>query len=499
MPKLKNIFFNLLIIAFLVCFVLAIRFKPITQAFELDYDEGLNLIKALLYSQGFSLYTEIWSDQPPLFTVLLSLWLSLFGQSVVAARLLVLIFSALLMWCFYQIIRRELGIIPALVATVFLLTSWLFIRISISVMIGIPSISLAMLSIYLITLYKQHDQKRFLILSGISLAISLQTKLFTIFLIPLILFYITDFKFNLVQENKHKRLLFNTFVFWLTPLLLLYTVILCAFQQFYNYKQIFQSHLNQPTELGLANFNNLNFILDMISQDYDYIFLSSIGILAIFWKKKINGLFPLTWLGTAILILFNYKPIWYHHYPLLAIPICWLAAYGVALLIDCFSQSWNRNLKLWNIKKLIFPSLVVGLLVVLIIATPPNTKGTPAKNLELMQLVLKHKSSTQWLFTDRPIYAFYAGLRVPPEIAVISYKRLNSGSLTTKDILAVLQNYRPEQIVLARWNSIIKGDNKIMDYIHENYSRTYINKEGTEEHYILSINNKNSKKLKLRN
>jgi 4-amino-4-deoxy-L-arabinose transferase-like glycosyltransferase len=496
MPKLKNIFFNLLIIALLVCFVLAIRFKPITQAFELDYDEGLNLIKALLYSQGFSLYTEIWSDQPPLFTVLLSLWLSLFGQSVVAARLLVLIFSALLMWCFYQIIRHELGIIPALVATVFLLTSWLFIRISISVMIGIPSISLAMLSIYLITLYKQHYQKRFLILSGISLALSLQTKLFTIFLIPLILFYINDFRFSLVNENKQKKLLFNSLVFWLTPLLLIYTVLLYLFKQFYNYDQIFQSHLNQPTEIGLANFNNFNFILDMISQDYDYIFLSIIGILAIFWKKQINGLFPLAWLGTAILILFNYKPIWYHHYPLLAIPICWLAAYGVALLIDCFSQSWNRNFKLWNIKKLIFPSLVVGLFLVLIIATPPNTKGTPAKNLELMQLVLKHKNSTQWLFTDRPIYAFYAGLPVPPEIAVISYKRLNSGSLTTKDILAILQNYRPEQIVLARWNSIIKGDSKIMDYINENYSRTYINKEGTEEHYILTINNKN---VKLRN
>jgi hypothetical protein len=129
------------------------------------------------------------------------------------------------------------------------------------------------------------------------------------------------------------------------------------------------------------------------------------------------------------------------------------------------------------------------LLIVLVVATPPNPKGRPPKNLEVMQLVLKYKGSTQWVFTDRPIYAFYAGLRVPPEMAVMSYKRLNSGDLTLEELLAVLQNYRPEQIILDRWTGQIKSDSQLTAYINKNYSKTYTDENGITEHYILSALN----------
>jgi hypothetical protein len=119
------------------------------------------------------------------------------------------------------------------------------------------------------------------------------------------------------------------------------------------------------------------------------------------------------------------------------------------------------------------------------IAIPAKPKGKPPKNIEVMNLVVKYKNSTQWLFTDRPIYAFYAGLPVPPEIAVISEKRFSSGNLTNDDLLTILQKYRPEQIVFARWTEKFKSDEKISAYIKENYSKTYENEKGTVEHYVL--------------
>jgi hypothetical protein len=102
-----------------------------------------------------------------------------------------------------------------------------------------------------------------------------------------------------------------------------------------------------------------------------------------------------------------------------------------------------------------------------------------------MQLVLQHKNNTKWLFTDRPIYGFYAGLRVPPEIAVMSYKRINSGDINTNKLLGILQKYHPEQIVLARWTFQIKADAKIMNYINVNYLKTYSDRNNSEEHYLL--------------
>lgn len=71
----------------------------------------------------------------------------------------------------------------------------------------------------------------------------------------------------------------------------------------------------------------------------------------------------------------------------------------------------------------------------------------------------------------------------------MSYKRLNSGDLTPKELLAVLQKYRPEQIFLDRWTGQIKSDSQLTAYINKNYSKTYTDEKGRTEHYILSTLN----------
>ncbi|MBV6622802.1 MAG: glycosyltransferase family 39 protein [Rivularia sp. (in: Bacteria)] len=501
MFKIKNFFLNLCSIILFATFIVAIRFEPITQSFELDYDEGLNLIKALLYSRGFSFYSQIWSDQPPLFTVILSYWLNLFGQSVFAARLLTLLFSSLLIWCFYQLIRRELGNIPAFIATVLLFTSWLYIRLSISVMIGLPSLSLAMLSIYLISLYKQNHLNRYLIFSGIAFALSLQTKAFTVFLIPLVMMYIWDFQINLFQFKKDYNLrnniqnTFSALLQWIGILCFTYIIIALLFGQFSHQEQLVQTHLNQPINTEIKNYDNLYYLNFMTAQDRDYIFLAIVGILTIIYHKNKSGLLPITWFFTSTLILLFHKPIWYHHYHLISIPICWLAAYAIASLLDLLSQNWHGNLKSFfksiNFFKLIIISLISLIFVSLIFATPPITKGGPPKDLQLLQLVIKYKDSTNWVFTDRPIYAFYANLPVPPEMAVISSKRINSGKLTNQEMLEILKKYRPEQIVIARMDFHILNEPEIRNYVNKYYTKTYSNKKDSKdlrehEHYILS-------------
>lgn len=460
-----------------VGFVLAIR--PVKQTFEFDYDEGLNLMKALLYSKGFSLYSQIWSDQPPLATVLLSGWFSLFGQSVFAARVLILLFSALLTWSFYQILRNSLARIPAFYGTLLLFTSWLFVRASISVMIGIPCAAMAMLSIYILVLYKKHDCKRLLVLSGVLLALSLQTKLITVFLIPLILFYIVDSR---IRKRITKKVLFSALL-WLITIFSIYVLVGFSYHAL-DYRYLVKAHTSQPIEADIINYNSQEYLQFLFSQDYDYLFLAGIGAAAIILNKQREGFLPLIWLTTATLVLLNHKPIWYHHYTMLAIPIAWLGAYGFALVLNSFPAGWYSNFK-QNIKKVSFPCFAIGLLVYLMIAIPAKPLTKPEKDPTVMQLVLKYRESTHWVFTDRPIYAFYAGLLVPPEIAVMSRKRFNSGDLTLDYLLKILQTYRPEQIVLARWTQKIKSDSKISAYIDQNYSKTYESETGTSVHYLL--------------
>ncbi len=43
---------------------------PIADIFLYNFDEGFEVTRATLQNQGYVLYKEIWSDQPPLFSLL---------------------------------------------------------------------------------------------------------------------------------------------------------------------------------------------------------------------------------------------------------------------------------------------------------------------------------------------------------------------------------------------------------------------------------------------
>jgi hypothetical protein len=88
-----------------------------------------------------------------------------------------------------------------------------------------------------------------------------------------------------------------------------------------------------------------------------------------------------------------------------------------------------------------------------------------------------------------PIIAFYADLPVPPQVAVLSSKRFSSNHITLDDIQSVLQNYRPDQIVLARWKDKFTSHQGIKNYLDENYRKIYpsknTDKEVPFEQYVL--------------
>lgn len=78
---------TLMVVAFV-----AWQWQP-AHEFAWKYDEGVNALKARLFLEGYSLYSEVWTDQPPLFTLLIAATFTLFGQSVFVARALVLVLS----------------------------------------------------------------------------------------------------------------------------------------------------------------------------------------------------------------------------------------------------------------------------------------------------------------------------------------------------------------------------------------------------------------------
>ncbi|MEM9541367.1 MAG: glycosyltransferase family 39 protein [Cyanobacteria bacterium P01_E01_bin.42] len=472
----------------LFCFVFIGSVMPIAKTFQFDSDEGQEMVKALLYSQGFSLYGEIWSDQPPLFTFLLSHWLNVFdflGNSIFSARLLVLCFATLLLWSFSQILRLSLGMIPALVGTLLLIFSLNFMRLSVSIMIGLPSLSLAMVAIYFLFLYfKKNQYSYFTVFSGIAFGLSLQLKMYTIFLFPLLLFYwLAPFK------NKDASRKFGGFlpgILWCLSWLGTFTIagfLLGAL----DLQNFFQFHLTSNVKDAFPNQSSLHDITIMYLQDLDYGLFAILGVCQIWKSRDFFAKFPLIWLVLATAILLNHKPIWYHHYLLLSIPLTWLATYGIVEAIQVLKKiGWFAALKKRQVKAIFKPRYTAIALLFAYLALPVKLSFLGLQNQqflqesrdrqEVLQQLVAYQDSTQWLFTDLPMYAAHAGLNVPPEIATLSRKRIASGEISDDFLKSLFAKYAPEQCLIEKLpelepplDAYLGRDYQKMSYQYEHY------------------------------
>ena len=128
--------------------------------YEFDTDEGINLMKAALVAEGYSLYDEIWSDQPPVLTYVLALVHVVSDGSVAAARTLILASSSLLIWSLFRIIFRTEGRGAAWLAVSVLAASFVFQLLSVSVMVGLPAIALAVAALDHALLAADRDQRK---------------------------------------------------------------------------------------------------------------------------------------------------------------------------------------------------------------------------------------------------------------------------------------------------------------------------------------------------
>ena len=106
--------------------------------------------------------------------------------------------------------------------------------------------------------------------------------------------------------------------------------------------------------------------------------------------------------------------------------------------------------------------------------------AVPPSAWEVVRLLKAENARTRWVFTDNVMFPFYAGLPVPPEIAVLSTKRLQAGLITQAEILDVLRRYRPEQAVVCR--GIF--DKTIMAYLKEHYTLKL--EAGALRYYVLN-------------
>ncbi len=447
-------------------FVLA-RWVFSTPIFEFDTDEGFNLMKALLLDQGYDLYAQIWSDQPPLFTHVLAFIMDIFGYHVEPGRVLVLLSACLLLWGAFLYLRIASGTAQAFLGALAILWIPNFLKLSYSVMIGLPAIALAMISLASLAAWHRKRSTLLLGFSALFLGLSVLTKGFTLLLLPIFLSGILLSSYTGGKEASYGRrclpvAVFSA-VFTMTLVGLIWLLIGLDHIQ-----ALLQTHLLARHAEPYRNFNLLR---ALGNHEWQLFSAALAGSLIALRQRRWLLLYPVSWMTVAAVMLSQHTPVWRHQLLLVTVP--------AAMLVPMVAEAgWNMLQPKIHKGFLSWRGVIAALLILFflydiggaVLETRSRYRGTDQKalwNWQLTAAMAVYAPHTRWVVTDRPMFAFRSGLPVPPELAVLSDKRLKTTSIE-KELPQILRQVQPEQVALARFQWP-----RMLPYLQQHYRLVY--------------------------
>ena len=428
---------------------------PWHLAYELNADEGINLAKGALVSAGYALYQDVWSDQPPLFSHALALVQYLQPWSVTAARLLVLVSACVMLWSLSTVVRRRHGWQAATWATLLLGSAPLFIQLSVSVMVGLPALALALAAMAVLPADGRLHPAR-LVLAGVLMALSMQTKFFTVLLVPSML--------AMLWRASPGRDSCRAAVWFLSSLALI-TSLLLAWAGKAFVEQLLHPHFSATLRDAFSLPENARTIWQVLRRQPLLWVSGLIGGAALFRHLGQELLPPAGWFVLVLLALLSHTPVWPHHVLLLMPALAWVG--GVALT-RAVTRLRGASLRWGQGMAAALAMSVVGLSLTIAMYKPRLDKADLTKR-SAGAVAERFAGLGGWMVTDAPMDAFRAGLLVPPELAVYTWKRVKVGELTAQDVLDAIHHRQPRQVAFRRFSM----DPDVLAFLDRHYLLTH--------------------------
>jgi 4-amino-4-deoxy-L-arabinose transferase-like glycosyltransferase len=411
-------------------------FHPYRDIIEFDTDEGINLATVMMILRGFRLYAEIWNDQPPMFLYALVEWARVFGSDVATARMLVLLFAAALVFAVYEMSRIAGGHRAALAAVALLVCAGSFLQLSVSVMVGLPAIALAALSIWALAERGPGRHGAWLVLSGALMGLSLMTKPIAAFLVPVTaVWLVLDARRNGAATTGMRE-----GAVWLGVTLLTVGTILAA--------TIDLAHLSQLYDMLLAGRRGLTGrrFFTYLCEDWPVYALGFLGLAG--RRSACDRVIDLiaVWFLLGLLLVGTHSPVWYHHLALIYVPAAILGGLTVGRLR---TRGASRSLRVATV------GLVVALGVNLAIGGPSGHRWLRQfrrQDRQILAALEPYRGKATSMVSSREMFAVRLGCALAPELVVTSKKRLKTKRLTAQGILDAIRRDRPDIIVVTtRW------------------------------------------------
>jgi len=314
-------------------------------------------MRSMLVALGHPLYSEVSSDQPPLFNHILALLLRVLGFEVNPARLLVLLFSTLLVWSGAQFLQLTWGKPAAIVFLPLITMAPEYLQLSVSVMIGLPSIALAAVSMLFVALWHQKKNNLWLVLSGCMLALSVLTKLFTGLLAPVFIAGMTASMYFSERQKRFSWKILQPAWIWSISFACLTALLGLILVGPQNILSIIMPHATAPTIDWLQGPGYS--INTRLQEAVPLLLLASLGAPLSIYRRNWITFYPLAWLILAYVLFSFYSPVFYHHQLLVTVPASLLAAAAVGDGIGCLFRS-RRSFDLFQMQTLLGLGALIG-------------------------------------------------------------------------------------------------------------------------------------------
>lgn len=427
-----------------------------------DYDDGVYWQSLRAMAHGHSLFGQVFSSQPPLFLLGIYPFYEIFGQSLVAARLAVLLFSLVGLAGVY-VVGRAIGH-PSIGAVACLLLSLdpLYEASAHAVQAELPSIALQIWAVAFAALAMRATGRRrawLVVGAGAALGCALLTKLFAVAALAPIVLYLGA-PFALRRSNDPGQRTWMSICRNLRPIaptlgLLatgLFGVVVLALLPYAGelgtvYDQVVRFHLVAAQASDHTPFENLRIIVDaLLGAPLVYIGVPAAIVIA--WRRVWVGVPLLVWVLTAFGVLALLHPLWEQHVVLLSPALAMTSGCAAAAAWKGFSMPRRRRLGLTI--TLILLMLAGGIGLALNWQRNANANGQlPLRTMKLVDALQRFSAPDEFVLSDDQYAAALADRDLPPQLVDTSFVRITSGYLSAAQLEDLIARDRIRVILFA--------------------------------------------------
>ena len=443
----------------------------VNLAFPLgDYDEGVYIATVRSLTHHFPLYSKTYDSQGPLFFYLAEIVYRL-SPTIQALRLIPVACSLIVIAVAYQLSRKYFGMPAAIFSGAYLAIDSYFLTTSRSFQLDIPWLAFTTVSFYFLLCSDETRRRKDVVLSAVFFALSLQIKLNPTFGIVIICHLLI----RLVSEGPTAIKRFLYFVF-LPLLFFLIAIPIHEWGAFY--ASNFRLHTSHLSTLSLSPW--LQWPRRLLLSHERFLLLLDTAVfasglawvcrhkmrLATLLSKNIFLTLSLVWLFLTTVVFDFYNPLFPHHFVFFILPAVMVASSIVPRVYRAVSN-----------RPLLKTAGVMLFGVVIAYSAWKETKITsvlyPAASpyyrtqLAVAQYLERHTAPNDYVITDDPLVLYLANRETPPELVDTSFVRLQSGGLTSAELIGLTQRYRPSAIALVSGHLFLRPE--YIGYLKTNY------------------------------